>query len=152
MPLWCLSKSSVLVYSSIGPFRNLLYFGILLTERAATSERTSQCVVQRRTCGIYHLLTRCCHFAGHCWKESEPPPLVGRSLFLYACVIPFSCQRPLGVSVYSNNFLFLIQFECFFFIHSLQISLTLFHHPSLLSISPGRSSRLHAVSAQRCCI
>ena len=33
-----------------------------------------------------------------------------------------------------------------------RISLTLSCHPSLLSIAPGMSSRLHPVSAQRCCI
>ena len=33
-----------------------------------------------------------------------------------------------------------------------QISLTLSHNPSLLSIAPGRSSRLHPVSAQSRCI
>ena len=32
-----------------------------------------------------------------------------------------------------------------------QISLTLSHHPSLLSIAPSRSSRLHPVLAQSCC-
>ena len=37
-----LSKSSVLVRSSIGPFRSFLYFGILLTETAATGERLAQ--------------------------------------------------------------------------------------------------------------
>ena len=37
-----LSKSSVLVRSSIGPFHSFLYFGILLTEIAATSERLAQ--------------------------------------------------------------------------------------------------------------
>ena len=55
-------------------------------------------------------------------KENELPPFVGRSLFLYACVAPFSCQKPLGVSVYFNNFLFLIQFWFLFiclFIYSL---------------------------------
>ena len=35
---------------------------------------------------------------------------------------------------------------------SAQISLTLSHHPSLSSIAPGKSSRLHPVSAQSCCI
>ena len=40
--LGSLSKSSVLVRSSIGPFRSFLYFGILLTETAATSERLAQ--------------------------------------------------------------------------------------------------------------
>ena len=114
-----LSKSSILVCSLIDPFRCLLYFGILLTERAATSERTSQRFVQRRMRGIFHQLARCCHFAGHCLKENQPPPFVGRSLFSYACVIPFSCQKPLGVSAYFNNFSFLIQFNCFFiFIYS----------------------------------
>ena len=33
-----------------------------------------------------------------------------------------------------------------------QISLALSHHPSLLSIASGRSSRLHSVSAQSCCM
>ena len=33
-----------------------------------------------------------------------------------------------------------------------QIYLTLSRHPSLLSIGPGRPSRLHLVSAQSCCI
>ena len=33
-----------------------------------------------------------------------------------------------------------------------QISLTLSHHPSLSSIAPGRSFRLHPVSAQSCYI
>ena len=37
-----LSKSSVLVCSSIGPFRSFLYFGILLTETAASHERLAQ--------------------------------------------------------------------------------------------------------------
>ena len=32
------------------------------------------------------------------------------------------------------------------------ITLTFFRHPSLLSIASGRSSRLHPVSAQKCCI
>ena len=32
------------------------------------------------------------------------------------------------------------------------ISLTLYHYPSQLSITPGRSSRLHPVSTQSCCI
>ena len=32
------------------------------------------------------------------------------------------------------------------------ISLTLFRHPSLSSITPERSSRLHPVTAQICCI
>ena len=41
-------------------------------------------------------------------------------LFPYTCIIPFSCQRPLGVSVYLNSFFLLIQFNFFFFIHSLQ--------------------------------
>ena len=36
-----LSKSSVLVRSSIGPFCSFLYFGILLTQMAATSGRAS---------------------------------------------------------------------------------------------------------------
>ena len=63
--------------------------------------------------GACHQLARCCHFAGHCLKENELRPLVGRSLFLYACVIPFSCQRPLGVSGYFYNFLFLIQLKFF---------------------------------------
>ena len=48
--------------------------------------------------------------------------------FIYACVVPFSCQRPLGVSAYFNNFLCLIQFIYFLiylFIHSLQVLLTL---------------------------
>ena len=94
-------------------FRSLLYFGILLTERAATSERTSQRFVQRQMRGVFHQLARCCGFAGHCLKENELPPFVGRSLFLYACVVPFSCQRPLGVSAYFNNFLCLIQFYFF---------------------------------------
>ena len=34
-----LSKSSVLVRSSIGSFRSFLYFGILLTETAGPSEK-----------------------------------------------------------------------------------------------------------------
>ena len=33
-----------------------------------------------------------------------------------------------------------------------RISLTLSHHPSLSSVTPGRSSRLYPVSTQRCCI
>ena len=33
-----------------------------------------------------------------------------------------------------------------------QNSLTLFRHPSLSAIAPGRSTRLHPVSAQRCCM
>ena len=33
-----------------------------------------------------------------------------------------------------------------------RIFLPLSHHPSLASIAPGRPSRLHPVSAQRCCI
>ena len=37
-----LSKSSVLVRSSIGPFCSFSYFGILLTETGATSERLAQ--------------------------------------------------------------------------------------------------------------
>ena len=119
-----LSQSSVLVCSLIGPFRSLLYFGIQLTERAAMSERTSQRFVQWRMCGVFHQLARCFPFSGHYLKESEPPPLVRRSLFLYACVIPFSYQRPLGVSAYFNNFLFLIQFKFKkkLFIHSQQTS------------------------------
>ena len=36
-----LSKSSVLVRSSIGPFGYFLYFGILLTETAGTNERAA---------------------------------------------------------------------------------------------------------------
>ena len=44
-------------------------------------------------------------------KENELSPFVGSSLFLYACVAPFSCQRLLGVSAYSN---FLIQFKFLF--------------------------------------
>ena len=114
--LGSLSKSSVLVCSLIGIFRSLLYYGILLTERAATSERTSQRFVQRLMHGVFHQLARCCHFAGHCLKENELPPFVGRSLFLYACVVPFSCQRPLGVSAYFNDFLCLIQFFFYLFI------------------------------------
>ena len=58
-------------------------------------------------------LARCCHSAGDCWKKNYLPPFVGRSLFLYACVVPFSCQRPLGVSAYFNHFLFLIQLNFF---------------------------------------
>ena len=122
-----LSKLSVLVCSLIGPFHSLLYFAILLTKRAATSERTSQCFIQRRMRGIFHQLARCCHFTTHCLKENELPPFVGKSLFLYACIAPCSCQRPLGVSEYFDNFLFLIQFFFFFFnlfIHSLHVTRT----------------------------
>ena len=56
--------------------------------------------------GVFHQLARCCHFAGHCPKENELPPFVRSSLFLYACVVLFSSQRPLGVSACFNNFLF----------------------------------------------
>ena len=63
--------------------------------------------------GVCHQLARCCHFAGHCWKRMSFLLFVGRSIFLYACVAPFSCQRPLGVTAYFNNFLFLIQFNFF---------------------------------------
>ena len=101
----CLSKSNVLVRSSIGPFRSFLYFDMLLTETGSTSERTCQRVVQRRTRGV-PLVSKVLSLRWSLLKESEPPPFVGGSLFLYACVAPFTCQRPLGVSAYFNNFLF----------------------------------------------
>ena len=90
-----LSKSIVLVRSSIGPFRSFLYFDILLTETGATSERTGVPLVSKVLSLRWSLL-----------KENELPPFVRRFLFLCACIAPFSCQRPLGVSTYFNNFLF----------------------------------------------
>ena len=41
--------------------------------------------------------------------------LSGGLFFLYTCVVPFSCQRPLGVSAYFDNSLFLIQFNLIYF-------------------------------------
>ena len=93
-----LSKSSVLVRSSIGPFRSFLYFGILLYWLPLAVGRLS-----------------CCQFAGHCWKRDELSLFVGRSFFLHACVTHFSCQRPLGVSAYFNIFL-KIQFKLFIYL------------------------------------
>ena len=69
------------VFLFVVPFRSLLYFGMLLTERAATSERTSHGFVQRRMRGVFHQLARCCHFAGHCLKKNELPSFVGRVFF-----------------------------------------------------------------------
>ena len=108
--------------SFVGPFRSFLYFGILLTETAATSERLAPRVALERSRLLPLAAGRFrCHFAGHRWKENELPSLAGRSLFLYVRVAPFSCQRPLGVSAYFNNFLFLIQFKRFYlFIYSIQ--------------------------------
>ena len=77
------------------------------------SEKTSQCFVQRQMRGVFQQLARCCRFAGHCLKDNELPPFVGRSLSLYVCVVPFPYQGLLGVSAYLNNFLCLIQFSLF---------------------------------------
>ena len=43
-----LSKSSILVRTSIGPFRCFLYLGILLTETAASSEKLPQRIALER--------------------------------------------------------------------------------------------------------
>ena len=84
---------------------------------------TSQRFVLRRMHGVFHQLARCCHFAGQCLKENElPPPFVGRSLFLYACIVPFYCQTPLGVFAYFNDSFFnSIEFFLNLFIHSLRV-------------------------------
>ena len=57
------------------------------------------------------------------WKKKKAcSPLSRRCLFLYACIISFSCQGPLGVSAYLSFPFFLIKFKFFYlFIHSLHI-------------------------------
>ena len=65
-----------------------------------------------------------CQIAGHCLKEKESLlPFVKRlPFFLYACVIPFSCQRPLGVSANLSFSFFFLKFNLNFiylFIRSL---------------------------------
>ena len=54
-------------------------------------------------------------------RERKPVPLCQEvAFFLYACVIRFSCEGPLGVSAnLSFPFFFLIQFNFFKFIYSL---------------------------------
>ena len=37
-------------------------------------------------------------------KENRIPPFVRMVLFLCACIIPYFCQRLLGVSAYFNNY------------------------------------------------
>ena len=51
------------------------------------------------------------------WKESDLPLFIGRSLFFCVCVAPFSCQRPLGVSAYFDNYFNSVKN---FFFYSLQ--------------------------------
>ena len=72
-----LSKSSVLVRSSISsPF--IFQHAV---NHTATSERNSQHFVQRRMRDVFHQLTRCCHFAGHCLKEMSLLLLSGGPFF-----------------------------------------------------------------------
>ena len=56
--------------------------------------------------------------------EKKPvSPCQEVAFFLYACVISFSCQGPLGVSAnFKFSFLFFIRFKFFYlFIRSLQV-------------------------------
>ena len=62
----------------------------------------------------------CYQFAGHCLKENESvPPCQKVAFFLYACVIPFSCQGPGSFCKFKFSFFFfsffLILFKFFFF-------------------------------------
>ena len=70
------------------------------------------------------------------WKRKRLLPLLGGPLFLYACVVPFSCQRPLGVSAYFNSFLFLIQL---FFFSNLFIPYT---YMLYIDLWPSRQSEI----------
>ena len=101
-----LSKSSVLVRSSIGPFCSFLYFGTLLTETTACSERLAQRGALERPRGLPLAAARfrCCNSAGHCWKRMSFLLLSGRSFFFAHASPLFAYQRPLGVSAYFNNY------------------------------------------------
>ena len=90
-----LSKSSVLVRSSIGPLRSFLYFGILLTETAATSERFSPTWRFRATTLASLAAGRFrCNSVGHPWQENELPPLV-EGLFFFTRASPLFPVRGL---------------------------------------------------------
>ena len=55
--------------------------------------------------------TRCCHSAGRCWKRiSFLLSFVGTVFFSLPMRCLYSCQRPLGVSAYFNNYFNLIWF------------------------------------------
>ena len=81
--LGSLSKSSVLDRSSIGPFRSFLYFGILLIETTATSERLAQRGALERPRWFPQAVERfrCCHPTGHSWKRMISLLLSGGPFF-----------------------------------------------------------------------
>ena len=71
-----------------------------------------------------------------CWDPIGVFYSPSRFVYMYMCVLS------LFLSPYIHHHVML----------PAQISLTLSRHQSLSSIAPGRSSRLHPVSAQSCCI
>ena len=91
-----------------------------------------------------------CQNAGHCLKEKDSLFLFVKRMpfFFYACVIPFSCQGPLGVSAnlifFFFFFFFFIQFDFFY------LFIYLFPTPSQIPFSffSGTNSMLNRWSCE----
>ena len=87
--------------------------------------------------------------------------------YIYVCMYvyaPFSLTIYIYIYIYMCECVYESTHECssvhislLLYLHhhvtpASRISLTVSHHPSLSSITPGRSSRLHPVSVHSCCI
>ena len=99
-----LSKSSVLVRSSIGPFRSFLYFGILLTKTIAISQKLTQRGALER---LYLQSEDLDVFILAVTAESGCASSFCREvLFLYTCIAPFSLSEASGSFCVFYNFFF----------------------------------------------
>ena len=120
----------------------LVHFSIVLTdrERATTDEGTNRRYVQRRMRGAQNTRRQngVVGSTDTAWERKiiSSPLSRGMAFFFYACVISFSCYRPLGVS---EN---LIVFFLFIYFFNLILNFYLFN----------RSLHIHTHISQTVCI